>query len=160
MMKLIQRAHVLVVATGYRRMMLAAHLCRMQIARASFVDALDEAREVCLAGGPDLCLVAFDDRAVDAAPAGDIDAPGQDRGFPALMLVGTVTPYMRRLARECGYSAAVPAAITPRMLYRRMSAALQQRQAQQTWPRLPSAVSAGTRRIAIEMAELRKSTRH
>jgi hypothetical protein len=104
----------------------------------------DEAHNLCRAEGPDLCLVVIDDRVVEAAPHGEIEAPGRDRDIPALMLVGTVTLYLRRLAREYGHFSAAPATITLRMLCRRMSAALQHRQTPEAArPRVPS-TSAGT----------------
>lgn len=160
-MKSIERAHIAVVASGDQHLVLAGHLCRLQVARASFLSSVSEARAFCLNDNPDLCLAAFNDWAADAAPPAEIDAPGRDAGLPSLLLVGTVTPYMCRLARHCGYFAAVSTTISPRLLYRRMSAALQHRQgAEVTEARVPSAVSAGVRRFAAEMVELRKSTRH
>jgi hypothetical protein len=50
------------------------------------------------------------------------------------MLVHAVTPYWRRTARRRGYLAAVPASIPPRLLYRRLGGALQQRRAARRRP--------------------------
>ena len=159
-MKSIERAHIAVVAGGDRRLILAAHLSRMQAARATFLAGVGEAHAFCLSDTPDICLVAFDDWALDAAPPAGIDAPGRDAGVPSLLLIGAVTPYIRRLARHCGYFAAVPTTIAPRLLYRRMCAALQHQGTEVAEARVPSEVSAGARRFTAEMAELRKSTRH
>jgi len=160
-MKSIERAHIVVVAGGEQRLILAADLCRMQVARASFLPCVAEARDFCRSDSPDLCLVVFDDWVVDAAPPAEIDAPGRDAGVPSLLLIEIVTPYIRRLARHCGYFAAVPSRIERPLLHRRMSAALQHRQSRAVaQARVPSAVSAGVRRLAAEAAELRKATRH
>jgi hypothetical protein len=154
-MKSIQRAHIVVVGGSDQSLLLAAQLRRMQVARITPVTGLDEARRLCRAGGPDVCLVAFDDWVVDAAPAGETEAPGRDSGVPSLMLAGVVTPYMRRVARNSGYYAALPAAIAPRMLYRRIGAALQRRRATRNHrPRVRGATHAGiTGRFAAEFGK-------
>src|SRR5215510_1127879 len=59
----------------------------------------------------------------------ELDAPGRSCGVPALMVAPVVTPHLRRAARRCGYLAAVPVTISPRLLYRRLGAALQHRRA-------------------------------
>ncbi|HZL30556.1 MAG TPA: hypothetical protein VFC54_05775 [Pseudolabrys sp.] len=65
-----------------------------------------------------------DDASGDAAqPAAD--APGRGSGVPSLMVVPAVTSFVRKAARRDGYMAALPANIVPRMLYRRIGAALQ-----------------------------------
>ena len=128
-MKSIQRAHIVVVADSDQGLLLAARLLRMDVARVTTVASLDEAGGLCRAGGADACIVAFDDALPDAVPAAEKDAPGRASGIPTLMVVGAVTPYTRRVARRGGYLAAVPASISPRMLYRRISAALQWRRA-------------------------------
>ena len=158
-MKSVQRAHVLVVAVGERRLMLAAQLRRMKVARASFVDSMEEARSLCCTGAADLCLVAIDDWAADAAPPAVIAPPGRDSGTPSLMIVEAVTPYMRRLARQSGYAGVVAAATAPRLMFRRMSAALQQKPGAARPSRIalrpPAAVA-----IPAEFGDISKFTRH
>jgi len=124
-MKSLERAHVVVVAGKDQGLRLAVHLCRMRVAQATFVSGIEEARSLCLAGGPDLCLVAMDDSVLDAAPLPEADAPGRASGVPSLILAGVITPYLRRMARRRGYSAAISAGIAPQMLARRICAALQ-----------------------------------
>jgi hypothetical protein len=63
------------------------------------------------------------------------DAPGLCCGVPALMIAPVVTPQLRRAARRRGYLAAISATIPPRMLYRRLGAALQGRRAARREPR-------------------------
>ena len=158
-MKSVQRAHVLVVAVGERRLMLAAQLRRMKVARASFVDSMEEARSLCCTGDVELCLVAFDDWVVDVAPPAVIEAPGRDCGTPSLMIVEAVTPYTRRLARHSGYAGVVAAATAPRLMFRRMSAALQQPPAAGRSSRIalraPAAVA-----VLAEFGDISKFTRH
>ena len=131
-MKPLERAHVVLVAGKDQGLQLAVHLCRIRVARATFVADVDEARSLCLAGGPDLCLVAIDGCILDAAPLPEIDAPGRATGVPSLLLAAVVTPYLRRMAWRCGYSAAIPAGIAPQMLARRICAALQRRRTART----------------------------
>jgi hypothetical protein len=128
-MKSIRRANIVVVADSDQSLLLAARLRRMEVAQVTAVGGLDAARWLCQAGDTDACVVAFSDSVLDAAPAAENDAPGRDSGVPSLMLADVVTPYLRRVARRSGYYAAVPAAITPRLLYRRIGAALQRRRA-------------------------------
>ena len=51
------------------------------------------------------------------------------------MIAPIVTPHLRRAARRGGYLAAISATIPPRMLYRRLGAALQGRHAVRREPR-------------------------
>jgi hypothetical protein len=161
-MKSIERAHIVVVASGDQSLRLAVHLCRIGVAQATFVASLDEARSLCLAGAADLCLVAVADWTVDAAPEPEIAAPGRERGVPSLMLARVVTPYLQRMARRCGYKAAIAAEISPQMLVRRMGAALQRGQP----PRLarmhrPLAIHPGiSRHLATEFVDFRKAKPH
>lgn len=161
-MKSVERAHIVVVASGGQSLHLAAQLCRVGVARASLVAGMEQARRLCLAGGSDLCLVAVDDWAIDAQPESDLVAPGYDYGVPSLLLAHVVTPYMRQMARRCGYRAAIPVAIAPRMLARRIGAALQRRSAPRMAPkRQPFAVQAGmSRQLAAELADFRKAKLH
>ncbi len=158
-MKSIQRAHILVVAGTDQRLMLAAQLCRLEVTRATFVSRIEEARAHCLTGGPDLCLVCFDDPALDTAPHQTILAPGHEGGVPSLLLVEPVTPYLRRLARQNGYFAAIPGNLAPRMLYRRMSAALRHPVARPAGRPSAPPISANIP-LAADFAEWRKATRH
>lgn len=128
-MKSIRCAHIVVVADSDQGLMLAARLRRMEVAQVTSVARIEQAREVCEAGGADACIVAFDDTVPDALPQADGDAPGRRCGVPSLMVVPKITPYLRATARRRGYLAAVPAAIAPRMLYRRIGGALQRRRA-------------------------------
>jgi len=95
---------------------------------------------MCQLGGTDACIVAFDDAVPDAVPMADKDAPGRGNGVPSLMIVPVVTPHLRKTARRHGYMAAVPASIPPRMLYRRVGAALQWRRAARRRPRMSSGI--------------------
>ena len=109
--------------------MLVARLRRMDVTQVTSVGEIEQARKICEAGDADACIVVFDETAPDGVPHSERDAPGRGCGVPSLMLVPEVTPYLRAAARRCGYLAAVPAAIAPRMLYRRIGGALQRRRA-------------------------------
>ena len=152
----------MVVVSGDLSLRLAAHLCHIRVAQATFVTNLDEARNPCLAGSADLCLVVAADWTVDAAPEPEIAAPGREQGAPSLMLARVVTPYLQRIARSCGYKAAIPVEISPQMLVRRMAAAIQRGQP----PRLarmrrPQAIHPGIpRHLAAEFADFRKAKPH
>ncbi len=147
-MKSIQRAHIVVVADSDESLVLAMRLLGMNVAQVTSAAGLDEARGMCQMGGTDACIVAFDDAVPDAVPMAEKDAPGRNSGVPSLMVVPAVTPYLRRMARRCGYMAAVPAAIAPQMLYRRVSAALQLRRATCRRPRMPSGIEVAIARFA------------
>lgn len=128
-MKSIRCAHIVVVADSDQGLMLVARLRRMDVAQVTSVDTVEQARLICEAGDTDACIVACEDAVPDRVPQGAADAPGRGCGVPSLMVVPGVTPYLRAQARRCGYLAAVPAAIAPRMLYRRIGGALQRRRA-------------------------------
>lgn len=128
-MRSIRCAHIVVVADSDQGLMLVARLRRMEVAQITSVDKIEQARQVCEAGGADACIVAIDETLPDAVPPAENDAPGLCCGVPSLMVVPKVTPYLRARARRCGYLATVPAAIAPRMLYRRIGGALQRRRA-------------------------------
>lgn len=128
-MKSIRRAHIVVVADSDQGLMLTARLRRMDVAQVTSVDTIEQARLVCKSGDADACIVACEDVVPDGVPQGAADAPGRACGVPSIMVVPSVTPYLRAMARRCGYLAAVPAAIAPRMLYRRIGGALQRRRA-------------------------------
>lgn len=158
-MKSIERAHVVVVAAGEQGRKLTAQLGRMRVAQVSSVNGIEEARRLCAEGRVTLCLVAVADPVLDAAPAIDDNAPGQDSGIPSLMLTGAVTAHSRRIARHAGYSAAISCKISPQMLYRRIGAALQRRRSRRR-PALP-VISAGVaRQMAAEFVDFRKPTLH
>jgi hypothetical protein len=128
-MKSLRRLRVIVVADAdsHGGLVLAARLRRMTIGQVTVVAGFDEARRVCRAGGADACLVVMEDAVPDGMTEAPSDAPGGSCGVPTLIVAPVVTPHLRRTARRCGYLAAVPARIPPRMLYRRISAALQGR---------------------------------
>ena len=158
-MKSIRRANIVVVAGSDHGLMLAARLRRMEVARVTSVAGLEQARRMCLAGETDVCVVALDDVIPDAVPMAESDAPGRASGVPSLVVVHTVTPYLSKVARRCGYVAAVPAAIPARMLYRRLGAALQRRRAAHRTPRMQIGnVIAG--QAAAEFGDFRKPTFH
>ena len=138
-MKSIRCAHIVVVPDSDHGLVLAARLRRMEVAQVTAVARLEDARRLCASGGADACLVALDDVVPDATLLMEGDAPGRGCGVPALMVVPTVTSYLRRTARRRGYLAAVPATIPPRMLYRRIGAVLQSRRAARRGRRRPSA---------------------
>ena len=127
MKTLMRGAHIVVVAGSDHGLMLAARLRRM--ARVTAVSGHEEARDLCRRGHVDACIVVDDDPVPDAPPSPIYNAPGRGSGVPSLMIVHTVTPHARKTARRAGYLAAVPASIAPRMLYRRVGAALQRRRA-------------------------------
>lgn len=139
-MKSIRCAHILVVADSDHALLMVAQLRRMEVARVTSVAGVEEARQLCQAGDTDACIVEFDDSVPDARPMAATDAPGRRCGVPSLMLVHTVTPHLRAAARRQGYLAAMPAAIPPRMLYRRIGAALQQRRAARRGRRAPMGI--------------------
>lgn len=139
-MKSIQRAHIVVVADSDHGLVLAARLRQMDVALVTVIAGFDEARGLCQSGGTDACIVAFDDAVPDAIAMVENDAPGRSSGVASLMVVPTVTPYLRKTARRRGYLAAVPATITPRMLYRRIGAALQWRRAASRRRRMPGGI--------------------
>ncbi len=139
-MKSIQRAHVVVVAHSDEALVLAARLLGMEVAKVTSVAGSDEARGMCQEGGVDACVVAFDESLLDAAPVAEKDAPGRHCGVPSLLIVPAITPYSRKMARRGGYMTAVPAAIAPRMLYRRIGAALQLRRAAGRRQRMPEGI--------------------
>ncbi|MDP2298101.1 MAG: hypothetical protein Q8M24_21880 [Pseudolabrys sp.] len=126
-MKSVERAHIVVVADSDHGLVLADRIRRMAVMRVTAVAGLDEAKAMCLSGGTDACIVAIDDLAPDAMPVADTDAPGRMCGVPSLMIVPVLTPYLCKRARRCGYVAALAASIAPRLLYRRIGGALQQR---------------------------------
>jgi hypothetical protein len=139
-MKSIQRAHIVVVADSDGGLVIAARLLQMDVARVTSVSNREAARGLCQAGGPDACIVTFED-VPDAAPIADQEAPGRGNGIPTLMIVPAVTPHFRKVARCSGYMAAVPASITPRMLYRRVGAALQLRRLAGRAGRMPAKIA-------------------
>lgn len=134
-MKSIRVSRVVVVADSDYGQILAARLRRMDVAKVTAVNGLEEARLLCQSGVADACLVVLGAEIPDGVPVAECDAPGRSCGVPALMVAMVVTPHLRRTARRCGYLAAVSATIPPRMLYRRLGAALQLRRAARTSPR-------------------------
>jgi hypothetical protein len=157
-MKSIERAHIVVVAGGERGEALAAQLIRMGVRQVSTVDDVEEARRLCAQGDASLCLVAYTGAVLDAAQRATPLAPGRDSGTPSLMLIDAVTPYSRRIARLAGYRTAVPVKIEPRMLYRRIGAALQGRRARFRPPQtLPFGMG---RQMPLELGEFRGPARH
>ena len=139
-MKSIQRAHIVVVTDGDHGLVLAARLLKMDVAQVTAVAGLDEASGMCQKGCTDACIVAFDEALPDAVPMVENDAPGRKCGVPSLMVAPTVTPYLRKTARRNGYMMAVPVTIAPRMLYRRIGAALQLRRAASRRRRMPGGI--------------------
>ncbi|MGB6349281.1 MAG: hypothetical protein WBG10_04565 [Pseudolabrys sp.] len=126
-MKSIRRSHIVVVADSSHGHDLMARLRRMDVAQVTAVTDLEEARRLCRVGNADACLVAINLALPDDTLATEGDAPGRFRGIPALIVAPVVTPHLRRMARRCGYRAAVSATIPSRLLYRRISAVLQGR---------------------------------
>ena len=137
-MKSLRRSHIIIVvvdvdshtesqADRLGGQVLAARLRRMTIRQVTVVAGIDEARLLCRAGGADACLVVMEDAVPDAMVEAPGVAPGQSGGIPTLIIAPVVTPHLRRMSRRCGYLAVLSARIPPRMLYRRISAALQGR---------------------------------
>jgi hypothetical protein len=157
-MKSIERAQIVVVAGGERGEALAAQLRRMHVRQVTTVSDIDEARRLCAQGEASLCLVIYADAGLDAAPPVVCIAPGRESGTPSLMVIDVVTPYSRRIARRAGYRAAVPVKIEPRMLYRRIGAALQGRSGRlRPRPSLPLGIAG---QMAPEFVEFRGPTLH
>ena len=124
-----------VVRTANTAICSAARLRRMELAQVTSVADLEEARLVCQSGKADACLVTVDAPVPDAVPAKESDAPGRWCGVPAFLIAPVVTPHLRQAARRGGYLAAISATIPPRMLYRRLGAALQGRHTVRREPR-------------------------
>lgn len=134
-MKSMKGLRVVVVTDSEHGHVLAARLRRMEIAQVTAVAGLEEAQLLCQSGRADACLVAVGAPVLDAARTKESDAPGRRCGVPALMIAPVVTPQLRRAARRRGYLTAISATIPPRMLYRRLGAALQGRRAVRREPR-------------------------
>jgi|SRR5689334_15659210 len=145
-MKSIRVSRIVVVGDSDHGHVLAARLRRMEVATVTAVSDLEEARKLCQSGCADACLVAIEGAIPDSLPITEGDAPGRFCGVPALMVAPVITPHLRRTARQCGYLAALSTTIPPRMLYRRIGAALQKRRParmnsrQAAWPTLPISV--------------------
>lgn len=155
-MKSIRTSHIVVVADSNHGHDLMARLRRM-VAQVTAVSDLEEARRLCRVGNADACLVAIDLTLPDDTLAAEGDAPGRFRGIPALIVAPVVTPHLRRMARRCGYRAAVSATIPPRLLYRRIGAALQGRRGVRRFQR----AGAGMQRVVpSNSAALDKRTLH
>lgn len=118
-MKSMRGLRVVVVIDSEHGHMLAARLRRMEVAQVTAVRGLEEARLLCQSGNADACLVAVDAPVPDGVPMQESDAPGRHCGIPALMIAPIV----------------ISATIPPRMLYRRLGAALQGRHAVRREPR-------------------------
>ena len=135
-MKSIRLSRIVVVADSDQGNLLTARLRRMDVAEVTAVTGLEEARRLCQAGSADACLVAVGSAVPDCVPAAEGEAPGRSCGIPTLMIASVVTPHVRQAARRWGYLGAVSATIPPRMLYRRIRAALQnRRRAERARPR-------------------------
>ena len=146
-MKSIRVSRIVVVGDSDHGHVLAARLRRMEVATVIAVSGLEEARQLCQSGCADACLVAIDGAIPDGVPVTEGDAPGRFCGVPALMVAPIITPHLRRTARQHGYLAALSTTIPPRMLYRRIGAALQRRRRparmnprQVSWPTVPFSV--------------------
>ncbi len=157
-MRSMRHAHIVVVADSDRGIEIAARLRRMAIARVTAASGLLEARRLCDGGGADACVVLREDEILDAPPRQAGDAPGSDSGVPTLIIVPAATLYIRKSARREGYQAVIQAGIAPRMLYRRIGAALQHRRASRRahW-RKATAVAA---LVMASMPEFNKPTLH
>lgn len=118
-MKSMRGLRVVVVIDSEHGHMLATRLRRMEVAQVTAVRGLEEARLLCQSGNADACLVAVDAPVPDGVPMQESDAPGRHCGIPALMIAPIV----------------ISATIPPRMLYRRLGAALQGRHAVRREPR-------------------------
>jgi hypothetical protein len=114
---------VLVAGEGHT---LVGALARMGIADICCMSEMAAAQAMCDAGGVDACLVVLPRAVPDDKPDWDArtEAPGRGR-VPSLLLVEVATPYIRRAAANAGYHAAVPIALSFRMLYRCVGALLQ-----------------------------------
>ena len=79
-------------------------LGRMGIANVCCVSEMAAARELCDAGGIDICLVVLPRAVPDEEPDWEAktDAPGRGR-VPSLLMVEATTPYTRRSAAGAGY---------------------------------------------------------
>ncbi|MGB8588156.1 MAG: hypothetical protein WCD87_21265 [Pseudolabrys sp.] len=114
-MKSMRGLRVVVVIDSEHGHMLAARLRRMEVAQVTAVRGLEEARLLCQSGNADACLVAVDAR-----------SPMAYRCRKA-MLPDDIA--------EFSHCYVPPATIPPRVLYRRLGAALQGRHAVRREPR-------------------------
>jgi hypothetical protein len=87
---------------------------------------MSAARVRCDSGGVDACLVVLPRWVPDDKPSWDAgtDAPGKGR-VPSLLIAEAATPYVLRVASDAGYHAVIPSKLSSRMLYRCISALLQ-----------------------------------
>jgi len=157
-MKSMRRSHIIVVhdnSSSHGGARLAARLQRMAIGRVTTTAGMEDARDLCRAGGVDVCLVANGDAAPDAVPETLADAPGRLFGVPTLIVRPVVTPHLRAAARRRGYAAVLPAKIAPRMLYRRIGAVLQARRR-----RRPPASGPRVMTAPVKTAHFAKPTVH
>lgn len=159
-MKSIERARLVVVADSDHGLVLAERLRRMDVAQVTEVAGHEEARGLCRAGGTDACIVLLDDTAPDAKPTAETEAPGRGSGVPSLMMAPSDSPYMRKMARRGGYMAVVPASIEPRMLYRRIGAALQRRRAARRQWRTRASLSVPAHGFRRQASAFAKATIH
>jgi hypothetical protein len=102
-------------------------LGQLDLTQVSVVPHIEEARRLCQAGAADACLLVVRNFGADEHSAMNLEltAPGRESGVPSLLLADVVTPYVAQAARRSGYLSAVPMTMTPRLLYRRISALLQ-----------------------------------
>jgi hypothetical protein len=117
-------ARVVLVASEDRT--LVGTLARMGITDVCCVSEMAAAQLLCDAGSVDACLVVLPRAVPDDEPGWDArtDAPGRGR-VPSLLFAEATTPYVRRAAANAGYHAAVPIAVSFRLLYRCIGALLQ-----------------------------------
>jgi hypothetical protein len=101
-------------------------LGRMSLSQVSLVASLEEAGQICTAGGADACVVVLRNPVYGEVPLHCVepDAPGKG-SVPSLLLADVVTPYVRRTARRSGYGTVLPLAIPQSLLYRGIRGLLQ-----------------------------------
>jgi hypothetical protein len=151
----LSHARVAVVADPEQSRLLMESLHRLGLAEIRAAGSLAEARAMAAQRRVDACLVVMPRAVPDEVPLSVMDAPapGRDAGISSLLFAEVVTPYVERCARGGGYMAAVPLALPPRLLYRRVRALLQRPRRSRSrmwgvlghgWPRLPNEVQAET----------------
>jgi hypothetical protein len=122
------RARVAVVAGEASGHAVVHCLRRMGLAVVHDLSDIEQARLLCSSGRVNACLVVLPRPVPDQVPSLQLEtgAPGRGTGIPSLLIADVLTPHLLKTAGRAGYIAAIPADITPRMLYRCIGALLQQ----------------------------------
>jgi len=91
-MRLVELAHIVVVAACNHALIFAASLRHMELGEITTFATVEEARALCRKGGIDACMVAIDNIAHDASTCVGGVAPGRGCAVPTLMIAGISPP--------------------------------------------------------------------